>query len=213
MGKAVSRCVILSAGPLTDVNALRCRLRPDDVFIAADGGWRLEVALGVRPMAVVADFDSSVDAFVPFDTEIVRLPIRKDVTDTAAAVAYARERGYTEFLLLGCTGGRLDHQYAAVQLLVQLVRDGCVAIIADAVNTISAVTISPTVIEPLAGWSLSLFAFGGDVKGLTINNAAYELHCYDLSPEDSLCVSNAAEISPCTISFECGTLLIYRSKD
>ena len=34
----MSRCVILSAGPVEDPEALRPLLRDDDWFIAADGG-------------------------------------------------------------------------------------------------------------------------------------------------------------------------------
>ncbi len=213
MGETVSRCVILSAGPVADADALRRLLRSDDVFIAADGGWRLAAMLGVVPLAVVADFDSLVNAALPLNTEIVRLSVRKNVTDTAAAVDYARRRGYREFLLLGCTGGRLDHQYAATQLLVQMAHDGCRAVMADECNHITAVTMSPVSVEPMLNWSLSLFAFGGPVTGLTIRGAAYELADYTLSPCDPLCVSNAVENVPCTISFDNGTLLLFRSKD
>ncbi len=213
MGKAVSRCVILSAGPVDDPQALRHLLRPDDVFIAADGGWQLAERLGVCLLAVVADLDSSAIISLPADTPLVRLPVRKDMTDTAAAIDYARARGYSSFLLLGCTGGRLDHQYAATQLLVQLAAQGCDAMLADASNQICAVVQSPAEVLPLPGWSLSLFAFGGEVKNLCIRGAAYELFGYDLSPVDPLCVSNAVEHTPCTISFDSGILLLYRSKD
>lgn len=209
----MSRCVILSAAPVSDTSALRELLLPDDVFIAADGGWRLAEILGVTPTAVVADFDSSALPSLPDEVEIVRLPVRKDCTDTAAAVDYARERGYTDFLLLGCIGGRLDHQYAATQLLVQLTKAGCHAEMADGDNRIYAVTSSPYVADPMAGWSLSLFAFGGAVRGLSIRRAAYELSDYDLQPSDPLCVSNAAENTSCEITFTDGTLLVFRSKD
>ena len=209
----MSRCVILSAGPVSDVSALRELLRADDVLIAADGGFRLAQSLGVIPMAVVADFDSSAQPSLPNEVEIVRLPVRKDCTDTAAAVAYARDKGYTDFLLLGCVGGRLDHQYAAMQLLVQLAEAGCRAEMADGDNRICAVVRSPYIAEPMIGWSLSLFAFGGAVRGLSIRGASYELNDYDLQPADPLCVSNSAESSPCEITFTDGTLLVFRAKD
>ncbi len=209
----MSRCVILSAGPVMDIQALRSLLRADDVFVAADGGRHLAEALGVVPIALVADFDSSA-TYVPTDgVELIRLPVQKDCTDTAAAVEYALQRGYRDFLLLGCVGGRLDHQYAATQLLVQLVMQGCSAVMADECNRIMAAVQSPFTAEPMRGWSLSLFAFGGAVEKLSVRGAAYELDTYDLSPEDPLCVSNAAENTLCQISFEKGILLIYRSKD
>ncbi len=209
----MSRCVILSAGPVSDVDALRALLRSDDIFVVADGGLALAERLGVSPMAVVADFDSSAMPQLHDSVEVVRLPVRKDCTDTAAAVDYARDKGYTDFLLLGCVGGRLDHQYAATQLLVQLAQAGCRAEMADSDNLICAVTASPYIAEPMRGWSLSLFAFGGTVHGLTIRGASYELDHYDLHPADPLCVSNAAENTPCEVSFTDGTLLVFRAKD
>ncbi len=209
----MSRCVILSAAPVSDVPALRALLRPDDVFIAADGGWKLAEALGVTLTAIVADFDSSAQPCLPAEVEVVRLPVRKDCTDTAAAVDYAREKGFTDFLLLGCVGGRLDHQYAATQLLVQLAEAGCHAELADGDNRICAVSTSPFIAEPMRGWSLSLFAFGGPVHGLSIRGASYELSDYDLRPADPLCVSNVVENSPSEITFSDGTLLVFRAKD
>lgn len=209
----MSRCVILSAAPVSDVPALRALLRPDDTFIAADGGWKLAENLGVPLAAIVADFDSSTLPSLPDAVEIVRLPVRKDCTDTAAAVDYARDKGFSDFLLLGCVGGRLDHQYAATQLLVQLAEAGCHAEMADGDNRICAVASSPYIADPMAGWSLSLFAFGGTVHGLSIRGAVYELSNYDLKPADPLCVSNAAEVTPCEITFSDGTLLVFRSKD
>lgn len=209
----MSRCVILSAAPVSDARALRELLRPDDVFIAADGGWRLTQDLGVSLTAVVADFDSSAVPSLSDEVEIVRLPVRKDCTDTAAAVDYARERGFTDFLLLGCIGGRLDHQFAAYQLLARLAQNGCTAMLADEQNRITAVNVSPYTAQPMSGWTLSLFAFGSTVRALTIKGASYELSNYDLPPCDSLCVSNAAESAPCEITFTDGTLFVFRAKD
>lgn len=208
----MSRCVILSAGPVSDLQALRDLLLPDDFIVAADGGWRLAERLGVVPAAVVADFDSSEIPNLPDCVDVVRLPVRKDCTDTAAAVTYALEKGYTDYLLLGCVGGRLDHQYAATQLLVQLAQKGCRAVLADGDNRITAITTSPYEAQPMDGWSLSLFAFGGTVHGLSIRHAAYELAGYDLQPSDPLCVSNAVDGAPCEITFADGTLLVFRSK-
>ena len=108
MGEQMSRCVILSAAPVTNPAALRGLLQPGEWFVAADVGLRLAQALGVRPAVVVADFDSGQEPEED-GLEIIRYPVEKDVTDTQAAAMLALERGYRDFLLLGCTGGRLDH--------------------------------------------------------------------------------------------------------
>ena len=209
----MSRCVILSAGPVSEPAALLPLLRPDDMLLAADGGWQLAAALGVTPQAVVADFDSASPTVVPRSVELVRLPIRKDVTDKAAAAEYAWERGYRDFLFLGCTGGRLDHQHAAILTAWKLCKQGGRCVIADARNRIEIVTQSPYVAQPMPGWSLSLFALDGPVHGLTLRGMEYDLTEYDLHPTDALCVSNACTAEEGSITFRDGALLLYRSKD
>jgi len=209
----MSRCVILSAGPVTDPAALSALLRPDDYIIAADGGWRLAQRLGVTPAVLVADFDSLPPVELPTGTELVRLPVRKDITDTAAAADYAFDAGWRNFLLLGCTGGRLDHQHAALLTLVSLTRRGARAEMADEQNRICIIDQSPCLVEPMPGWSLSLFAFDSPVEGLTLRGVAYPLSDYTLLPSDPLCVSNACADEPGEITFRAGTVLLYRAKD
>ena len=215
MSQTDRRCVVLCAGPVEDAASLRPLLRPDDYILAADAGVRLAQRLGVQPAAVIADFDSAdpdLAAAMPAAGAVVRLPVHKDVTDTAAAVDHGRRQGYRDFLLLGGTGGRLDHEYANLLLLVQLAQQGCRAMLADERNRIQAVCRSPVAPEPVPGWSLSLFAFGGAVEGLSIAGAEYTLENYRLLPADPLCVSNTA-LEGCTIRFTSGTLLLYRSRD
>lgn len=215
MSQTDRRCVVLCAGPVEDAASLRPLLRPDDYILAADAGVRLAQRLGVQPAAVIADFDSAdpdLAAAMPAAGAVVRLPVHKDVTDTAAAVDHGRRQGYRDFLLLGGTGGRLDHEYANLLLLVQLAQQGCGAMLADERNWIQAVCRSPVAPEPVPGWSLSLFAFGGAVEGLSIAGAEYTLENYRLLPADPLCVSNTA-LEGCTIRFTSGTLLLYRSRD
>lgn len=209
----MSRCVILSAGPAPDVSALRDLLRVDDHFIAADGGWRLAQRLGVEPELLIADFDSLDRETMANPVPFLNLPTHKDVTDTQAAVDAAYDRGYRDFLLLGCTGGRLDHQHAALITAVNLARRGCRVVLADGRNRIAVYISSPGELPPVPGYKVSFFAFGEPVKGLTLKNVAYPLTDYTLTPYDPLCVSNEFTESSATITFRSGILLAYYSKD
>ncbi len=208
----MSRCVILAAGPVADVEPLKAMLRPDDRLIAADGGWRLAQRLGVTPSVLVADFDSMPPVDLPQGVQLRRLPVRKDVTDNAAAAEIAYEDGCRDFLFFGWSGGRLDHQQGAILTAVDLAQKGCRVTLADSQNIVRVLT-GPTALDPMPGWKLSLFAFGGTVRGLTLKNAAYELTNYDLSVTDPLCTSNEFTDKPCEITFTEGTLLLYCSKD
>lgn len=213
MGKTVSRCVILCAGPVADAEALRPYLRPNDRYLAADGGWRLAKRLGVTPTWLVADFDSMPPPDLPDGVKVRHLPVKKDVTDAAAAAQVAYEEGCRAFLLLGATGGRLDHQQGAFLLAADLARKGCAVTLADERNEIAFFTASPGLLPPHPGCKVSLFAFGGEVTGLTVTGLAYALTEYTLTPYDALCVSNEFTDAPATVTFREGTLMLFYSKD
>ena len=209
----MSRCVILSAGPVEDSERLRPLLKTDDWIIAADGGGRLAAALGVKPAVLVADFDSSAPPDTGGDTEIVRLPTEKDWTDTQAAAMLALDRGYRDFLLLGCTGGRLDHTLANIAVLLYLLRRGADALMADERNFLRLYGPGRYRVERRAGYKLSLFPYGGVVEGITVKNVRYPLEKARLTPDNSLGVSNEFLENPAEISFDKGVLMVFLSKD
>lgn len=208
-----NRCVILSAAPYTDPDVLAGYLLPDDCVVAADGGWRLAAAMGITPAMLVADFDS-LAASVPLGAiEVVSLPVEKDVTDTAEALRLAYEKGYRSFLLLGCTGGRLDHWQAALTVAAEYARKDCEVILADEQNEIHLLTPGSYAYPACPGEKISLFAFGGEVTGLFIDGLKYTVTDYTLSPFDPLCVSNEWQEEDACISFKSGLLMLYFSKD
>ena len=208
-----NRCVVLSAGPFCDPQTLSGYLLPDDYIIAADGGWRLAEQMGVVPAVLVADFDSLCDRKVPDGVEVVTLPVEKDVTDTAEALRLGYEAGYRSFLLLGCTGGRLDHQQAALTVAADYARRDCEIALADERNEIHLLTRGSYVYPACPGEKVSLFAFGGDVTGLFIDGLKYSVSDYVLTPYDPLCVSNEWIGEDACLSFQSGLLMLYFSKD
>lgn len=207
------RCVILSAGPYRDPTALAGYLLPDDHIIAADGGWILASQMGIVPAMLVADFDSLDIASLPEDVERITLPVEKDMTDTAEALRLAYEAGYRSFLLLGCTGGRLDHWQATVAVAADYARRNCEVVLADEQNEIHLLTSGSYVYPACPDEKISLFAFGEDVTGLFADGLKYPIADYRLSPYDPLCVSNEWVEETACISFKSGLLMLYFSKD
>ncbi len=208
-----NRCVILSAAPICDPLALAGYLLPDDYIVAADGGWQLAKQMGCDPALLVADFDS-LDAPEALEgVEWITLPTEKDVTDTAEAMRLAYEKGYRSFLLLGCTGGRLDHQQAALIVAADYARRGCEVTLADEQNEIHLLTPGSYIYPACPDEKISLFAFGGDVTGLFVEGLKYTVSDYTLSPYDPLCVSNEWVGEDACLSFKSGLLMLYFSKD
>lgn len=207
------RCVIISAGPYQDPSILAGFLLPDDYVMAADGGWGLAQQMGITPAVLVADFDSLDTSAYAVGVELVSLPTEKDITDTAEAMRRAYDDGYRSFLLLGCTGGRLDHQQAAFAVAADYARRDCEVVIADECNEIHFLNPGSYIFPTCPDEKISLFAFGGDVTGLFMDGLRYSVSDYTLSPFDPLCVSNECLGEDAGFTFKSGLLTLYFSKD
>ena len=180
---------------------------PGETVIAADSGYLLVKRLGIKPDLVIGDFDSLGEA--PAGEKIVTLPIEKDVTDAAAAVSEGRRLGCTRFCFVGCTGGRPDHTVAAYQLLADLAARGeCGLLFGDGFS-ITAIQNRSLVFPARDGGTLSVFAVGGDARGVTLSGVYYPLAGATLSPTFPLGVSNSFIGKPVSVTVERGTLLVF----
>lgn len=123
------RCVVICAGELAEQTAVRAAVTSKDFVIAADGGYLHAQRLGIHPQLIVGDFDSAPRP--DFDGDIEVYPPIKDDTDCMIAVEAGWQRGYREFIILGGTGGRLDHTMANIQTLCWLVEHDAQGIMMD----------------------------------------------------------------------------------
>ena len=89
----------------------------DDMIIAADGGYDNLIRHGYTPDILIGDLDS-IESEIPEGTRLIRYPKEKDETDMFLAYEAGVKLGYAEFVMLGATGGRLDHTYANISLLL-----------------------------------------------------------------------------------------------
>ncbi|MBQ9415018.1 MAG: thiamine diphosphokinase [Clostridia bacterium] len=206
MEESMSRCVIAGAAPYTDAAYLSAYLREDDYLIAADGGQHLLQAMGRTPDLLVADFDSSEPPCS--STDCMTLPTRKDDTDVLAAMREALKRGYREFLLLGCLGGRLDHTMANLFLLRFLADHGAQGLLVDEHHEISLLMPGDYALPCRPHTYFSLFPFGGDAVGVTLQHAAYPLENAVLTSSFPLGVSNEFLADDVQLSFLKGFLLL-----
>ena len=181
-----------------------------DLIIAADGGYDTLRALGITPDLILGDMDSvSADAA---GIERLVYPVRKDETDSFLAYREGVRRGYSEFSLYGCTGGREDHTFANYALLVYARERGHkMALIGKSSDTFAMINESVTISgEPLS--HLSVFAFGGDAHGVSVRGAEYEADGVTLTPSFPLGVSNRFSGGEVRVSVENGTLLVMTEK-
>ena len=128
-----------------------------DVVIAADSGLYNARELGIVPGVVIGDFDS-FSGVLPEGVTVIRLPAHKDVTDTTAACDYASEKlGCESILVIGGTGGRLDHTIANISYLENMKQRGINATLSDGKNTCRILKDETIEIESFDGF-FSVFA-------------------------------------------------------
>ena len=202
----MSICYIVGAGEFYG----SFEKKPSDLVIAADGGFDTLLALGITPDLILGDMDS-VNANANAIERMV-YPVRKDETDSFLAYREGVRRGYSEFMLYGCVGGREDHTFANYALLVYAREAGHkMTLVGKCTETFAIKNESVTLSgEPLS--HLSLFAFGGDAVGVSISGAEYEAEDVTLTPSFPLGVSNRFTDKDVTVSVGDGPLLVMTEK-
>lgn len=207
-GPRSGRCVVVGGADIGRYDRVRARLREDDFYICCDSGLRHRAGLGIAPDLVVGDFDSHPDPHL--DTETIVLPREKDDTDTVFAVKEALRRGFQEFLLVGVTGGRLDHTLGNVSILLMLDALGKPATALDDWSELEVVSGRPVRIEDRYPY-FSLLNISGLARGVSIRNAKFPLDGAEITCEYQYGISN--EVLPgrtAEVSVEEGRLLLVK---
>ncbi|MDD9147103.1 thiamine diphosphokinase [Sporolactobacillus sp. CQH2019] len=212
------RIAIVAGGPRTLIPDLTSDFFKDCLWVGADHGTYILLENHLSPVRAFGDFDSLSDeersevfgAGIRLDT----YPREKDKTDLELALDWALGRDPDECLILGATGGRLDHGLANVQMLLKGVDKKTKLILLDKKNCITLLTpgiyhVKRKHVYPY----LSFLSLTEKVAGLTLRGVKYPLTEAELLLGSSLCISNEAEAEIFTISFSEGILLMMRCSD
>lgn len=209
MGK-MGRCVIVGAAEIGNYEKIK-EYFAEDFFVFCDGGLKHAEGLGVVPDLIVGDFDSFPrDEAAKSGAEMITLPCEKDDTDTVFAVKEVLARGFTEFLIVGVVGQRLDHTLGNLSLLLMLEKAGAMGKIIDDYSEIELVSDKTAYIDDSFSY-FSVLSVGGDACGISEKNAKYPLENARISSEYQYGISN--EVLPgktAEISVKSGRLLLIK---
>lgn len=176
------------------------------LLIAADGGLAHLERRRLTPHLIVGDFDSL--GRVPEGDNIIRHPVEKDDTDTMLAIKTGLARGYRQFVLYGCLGGRLDHTYANLQALSYLADH-------DASGWLLGQGMAATVIRnsrldfaPGHQGTISVFCPNGEARGVDLVGLYYPLQDAVLTSSFPLGVSNQFTETAASVAVKEGSLLV-----
>jgi thiamine pyrophosphokinase len=178
----------------------------DDLVIAADGGYNALISHGVRVDLLIGDLDSLTEA--PIGVEILRFPPVKDETDSFLAYSEGVRRGYTDFRLYGCVGGREDHTYANYSLLLYARRRSHRAYLYAKDGVSFVLANEGAVLKGEVGKYFSLFALSASAEGVFVKGAKYSTEGVTLHSDFPLGVSNEFLGSDTRVFVKKGELLV-----
>ena len=216
----MSKTVIISGGMLDEGFAEKVlEANPEAYIIAVDKGREYLYNHKIEPQYIVGDFDSIDPKVIDYYRKETNIPIReynpvKDATDTEIALRLGITLGSKEMILLGATGGRIDHLWANVQTLSVACDAGVNACILDEKNKIWVTNKSCVLKKSEAyGPYLSVFSLEGEIYDFSLEGTKWPLNHHDLMPCDSLTVSNQFVDDEVKISFVNGRIVIMETKD
>ncbi len=198
--------MIISGSPIFS----NIQLQETDFIIACDGGYRHALAHHIKPDLIVGDFDSFAQPINP-PCEIMKAPSEKDDTDTMMAVKYALERNMKNIILLGATGGRIDHQLANFSTAAYIAEHGGTCTIADSDNIIYALKNQKITLDRRNNWSISVFSYTDQAAGVSYSGLKYNLTNVVLTNTFPLGVSNEFSEEKASIEVASGILFVVLS--
>ncbi|MBO4391966.1 MAG: thiamine diphosphokinase [Clostridia bacterium] len=163
-----------------------------DYIICADSGTEYAKRLGVKPDAVIGDFDSSKKPSVTDDFETVVLPHEKDDTDALFAARFALNKGFKKIYLAGGLGGRLDHTLGAIAVLRFIEKNGAECVICDGKTRVSLIrseTEKRFVYSENTEY-VSVFPSEGESQCVEIRGFKYCLNGFNITSDFPIGVSN-----------------------
>lgn len=208
------RCVIVGGADIGNYERVRSYLREDDYLIYCDCGLKHMEGLGKEPSLVIGDFDSHENPNL--DIETIVLPVAKDDTDTVYAAREGKRRGFTEFLLIGVFGARMDHTLVNAFMLFDLEACGFKAVAVDDYSEFEVVsagsdgTPGRAFVEDRYPY-FSLINMTGLARGVTIRNAKFGLEDGEITSYYQYAASN--EVIPgktAEITIKEGKLLLIK---
>jgi thiamine pyrophosphokinase len=208
---------ILAGGPEEHLPNLISYQKEDSIWIGVDKGVYTLLSKGIEPDIAFGDFDSVTKEEMEFiQSKVKSINIfkpEKDEPDIELALMWALKQKPEKIRLFGATGGRLDHFFGNVQLLLRQV-GSCPIEIIDQQNIIFVKAPGTYQIKKMEEKKyVSFIPIASAVANLTLIGFKYPLKDRHIPLTSTLCISNELIDEYGTFSFSEGILLVIRSND
>ncbi|MGM7635885.1 thiamine diphosphokinase [Bacillus sp. Hm123] len=216
------RIAVVAGGPERELADLQSYYTEDTVFVGVDRGTIYLLERGITPKVAIGDFDSITEAewqTIESSMEqacIQRFPAEKDETDLELAIVWALKQQPESIIIFGATGGRLDHFFGTISLLMnkEILTATTKIELVDKQNCVSLYGPGTyTVFGDIGKPYFSFFAITHEVTNFTLQGFKYPLSNHTVQPGSTLYVSNELDQESGTFSFASGILMVIRSSD
>lgn len=190
------------------------------IWAGADRGVYHIIQRDIKPQVAFGDFDSvSGEELKLIESKVGdlrRFHPEKNETDMELALNWALERKPDAIRLFGISGGRLDHLFANVQLLIPPLLSGS-PIEINMFDRFNEVYLKgPGTYQVKKNQQqqyISFIPLTQEIPDLTLKGFKYPLTRRHISIGSTLCISNELVNDYGTFSFSQGILLVIRSHD
>jgi thiamine pyrophosphokinase len=164
----LKKCVILANGKVPKKSIISYfldKLKYD--LICADGGANSAFKLKLKPKVIIGDFDSVLPDTLYYyrsDSEIINVKRQND-TDVEKALKFAITHKYSEAVLMGVTGDRLDHSFCNLGIVLKFSDRINVKLTAE--NSYLELCSGVHKLKTSAGETISIYGFDGNTTILT----------------------------------------------
>lgn len=190
-----------------------------DYVIVADGALEVMDRTGLCFHSLVGDFDTVAPELLQKYEHRLGLYVERHIpekneTDSELALRIALSKQPTEIIILGATGGRMDHTIGNIHLMYQCMKQGIPCAIYDEWNKIQLIQ-NETVLDKKTSYGtyVSFLPFFESAQGVTLKGFRYPLTDANLEKGTTLAISNEIEAESASVVVEKGVLICIESKD
>lgn len=180
-----------------------------NTIICADGGANSAKKLGIIPDYIIGDLDSidkSVLKFFHNKSRIIQIKRQND-TDVEKCLKFAIKNKFSEVILLGVTGDRLDHTICNLGIIVKFFNKIKMLLVAE--NSFLIPINSETTIKSKIGETISLYAFNALTR-ITSSGLKYKLNETQLPFGVRESTSNVSTSSQVKLNVKNGIVFVIR---
>ena len=206
--------VVIIAGGDIDDSAVSLFCPGGSIYIiAVDRGYESALKMGIIPDLILGDMDSvspeKLHSARDQGIQIREFPAEKDESDLELAIDESIRMNPDRIVILGATGGRMDHTLFNILLLLKYDN---INITIKSIREEIFLADKKTEINAPIGTTVSLVPLTTEIKGIVAEGFKYPLKGESLYMASSRGLSNILTGGRGTVSFEEGKLLVIINK-